>query len=73
MKKLIAAVITLLLLVGVLHHFLFGCIPPRKEVPPTIWATTQHTSECNIDKFIVKGDVVRYNLFCRNTKLWGER
>lgn len=73
MKKLIAVVVTSLLLVGVLHHFLFGCIPPRKEVPPTIWATTQPTSECNIDKFIVKGDIVKYNLFCRNNMLWEER
>ena len=69
MKKLISVLILLTLLVGILHHLIFGCIPKGKKVPPIIHTTSHQMEECNISNFIVKSDVTRYRLFCLSRRL----
>ena len=70
-KKLLIALLPLFVLLGFLHHLIIGCIPPRKEVPPIIYTYTKPADACQIDKLITKSDVVRYNMFCNNTDIWG--
>ena len=70
-KKLLVALLPLFVLLAFLHHLFIGCIPPREAVPHIIYTHTEPTDVCRIDKFVIKNDAVRYDVFCRDNNIWG--